>query len=275
MTPAQETRMTLPTLETMTLTTPREGVALLTLNRPDRLNAISIGLLREFGEVLHWLQETSEARVLILTGAGPGFCSGTDLKEARERHGGQRMGVEQGMATQQRLARLILGLRRIPQPVIAAVNGVAAGGGFCFALAADIRIASHSARFVASFINIGLSAGEIGSTYLLPRLVGVSRAADILYTGREVGSEEAERIGLVSRRVQDGTVVAAALEVAEVMLGKTAFGLRMTKEVLDLNVDAPSLEAALQLENRTQQLAVQSDGFRQAVERFNQRARKT
>jgi enoyl-CoA hydratase len=266
--------MPLPALETLTLSTPREGVALLTLNRPDRLNAISIGLLREFGAVLHWLQEESDARVLILTGAGPGFCSGTDLKEARERHGGERMGVEQGMATQQRLARLILGLRRIPQPVIAAVNGVAAGGGFCFALAADVRIAAHSARFVASFINIGLSAGEIGSTYLLPRLIGVSRAADILYTGREVGSEEAERIGLVSRRVPDGTVVAEALALAEVMLGKTPFGLRMTKEVLDLNVDAPSLEAALQLENRTQQLAVQSDGFRQAVERFNQRDRR-
>jgi enoyl-CoA hydratase len=184
------------------------------------------------------------------------------------------MGVEQGMATQQRLARLILGLRRIPQPVIAAVNGVAAGGGFCFALAADVRIAAHSARFVASFINIGLSAGEIGSTYLLPRLIGVSRAADILYTGREIGSDEAERIGLVSRRVPDGKVVEEALAMADVMLGKTPFGLRMTKEVLDLNVDAPSLEAALQLENRTQQLAVQSDGFRQAVERFNQRTRR-
>jgi enoyl-CoA hydratase len=266
--------MPLPALETLTLTTPRDGVALLTLNRPDRLNAISIGLLREFGEVLHWLQEESDARVLILTGAGAGFCSGTDLKEARERHGGQRMGVEQGMATQQRLARLILGLRRIPQPVIAAVNGVAAGGGFCFALAADVRIAAHSARFVASFINIGLSAGEIGSTYLLPRLIGVSRAADILYTGREIGSDEAERIGLVSRRVPDGKVVEEALAMADVMLGKTPFGLRMTKEVLDLNVDAPSLEAALQLENRTQQLAVQSDGFRQAVERFNQRTRR-
>jgi enoyl-CoA hydratase len=266
--------MPLPALETLTLTTPRDGVALLTLNRPDRLNAISIGLLREFGQVLHWLQEESDARVLILTGAGAGFCSGTDLKEARERHGGQRMGVEQGMATQQRLARLILGLRRIPQPVIAAVNGVAAGGGFCFALAADVRIAAHSARFVASFINIGLSAGEIGSTYLLPRLIGVSRAADILYTGREIGSDEAERIGLVSRRVPDGKVVEEALAMADVMLGKTPFGLRMTKEVLDLNVDAPSLEAALQLENRTQQLAVQSDGFRQAVERFNQRTRR-
>ncbi|MEY4863658.1 MAG: hypothetical protein RLZ51_1753, partial [Pseudomonadota bacterium] len=166
---------------------------------------------------------------------------------------------------------LILGLRRIPQPVIAAVNGVAAGGGFCFTLAADIRIAAQSARFVASFINIGLSAGEIGSTYLLPRLVGVSRAADILYTGREVGAAEAERIGLVSRVVDDGQAVNAALEVAEVMLGKTPFGLRMTKEVLDTNIDAPSLESALQLENRTQQLAVQSDGFKQAIERFNQR----
>ena len=150
----------------------------------------------------------------------------------------------------------------------------AAGGGFCFSLAADIRIAAQSARFVASFINIGLSAGEIGSTYLLPRLIGVSRAAEILFTGREVGATEAERIGLVSRLVPDGQSVAAALEVARVMLDKSPFGLRMTKEVLDLNVDAPSLESALQLENRTQQLAVRSDAFIESIERFNTRSRK-
>jgi enoyl-CoA hydratase len=177
------------------------------------------------------------------------------------------------MSSQQRLARLVSGLRRIPQPVIAAVNGVAAGGGFCFTLAADVRIAARGARFVASFINIGLSAGEIGSTYLLPRLIGVSRAAEILYTGREVGAEEADRIGLVSRVVPDGEAVAAAMEVARVMLSKSAFGLRMTKEVLDINVDAPSLESALQLENRTQQLAVRSDAFIESIERFSARSK--
>jgi enoyl-CoA hydratase len=261
-----------PTFETLLLSEPEPGIALLTLNRPERLNAISVKLLEEFGEVLRLLEQ-HPSRVLILTGAGPGFCSGTDLKEARERHGGVRPSVETAMGTQQRLARLVSGLRRIPQPVIAAVNGVAAGGGFCFSLAADIRIAGQSARFVASFINIGLSAGEIGSTYLLPRLIGVSRAAEILYTGREVGAAEAERIGLVSRVVPDGQSVAAALEVARVMLEKSPFGLRMTKEVLDLNVDAPSLESALQLENRTQQLAVRSDAFIESIERFNTRGR--
>jgi enoyl-CoA hydratase len=261
------------TFETLTLSEPEPGVALLTLNRPDRLNAISLNLLEEFKQVLDLLETHPSARVLILTGAGRGFCAGTDLKEATSRHGAaQRPSVEAAMVSQQKLARLVSGLRRIPQPVIAAVNGVAAGGGFCFTLAADIRIAAHSARFVASFINIGLSAGEIGSTYLLPRLIGVARASDILFTGREVGSEEAERIGLVSRRVPDGESVNAALEVARVMLGKSPFGLRMTKEVLDINIDAPSLEAALQLENRTQQLAVRTDAFVDSVKAFNARS---
>lgn len=260
------------TYETLSLTEPEAGIALLTLNRPERLNAISLKLLEEFGDVLRVL-ETHSARVLIITGAGAGFCSGTDLKEARTRHGGVRPSVEAAMSSQQRLARLVSGLRRIPQPVIAAVNGVAAGGGFCFTLAADVRIAARGARFVASFINIGLSAGEIGSTYLLPRLIGVSRAAEILYTGREVGAEEADRIGLVSRVVPDGEAVAAAMEVARVMLSKSAFGLRMTKEVLDINVDAPSLESALQLENRTQQLAVRSDAFIESIERFSARSK--
>ena len=239
------------TFETMTLTEPEPGVALLTLNRPDRLNAISRTMIDEFHAVLDLLQAHPSARVLVLTGAGRGFCAGTDLKQIAA-SGDARPGVEAGFDGQLKLSRIVSGLRRIPQPVIAAVNGVAAGGGLCFALAADVRVAAESARFIGSFINIGLSAGEIGSTYLLPRLIGVSRAAEILYTGREVG---------------------AALEIARTMLGKSAFGLRMTKEVLDLNVDAPSLEAALQLENRTQQLAVRTDAFVASVEAFALRRR--
>ena len=260
------------TFETMTLTEPEPGVALLTLNRPDRLNAISRTMIDEFHAVLDLLQEHPRARVLVLTGAGRGFCAGTDLKQIAA-SGDARPGVEAGFDGQLKLSRIVSGLRRIPQPVIAAVNGVAAGGGLCFALAADVRVAAESARFIGSFINIGLSAGEIGSTYLLPRLIGVSRAAEILYTGREVGAAEADRIGLVSRVVPDGEAVGAALEIARTMLGKSAFGLRMTKEVLDLNVDAPSLEAALQLENRTQQLAVRTDAFVASVEAFALRRR--
>jgi enoyl-CoA hydratase len=259
--------------DTMRLTEPEPGIALLTLARPDRLNAISLQLLDEFHRVLDELETHPTARVLVLTGEGRGFCAGTDLKEAGTRHGPSRVDVEHAMHTQQKLSKLVGGLRRIPQPVIAAVNGVAAGGGFCFALAADVRVAAASARFVASFINIGLSGGEIGSTYLLPRLIGVSRAAEILYTGREVGADEAERIGLVSRVVPDGEALDAALQVARTMLGKSAFGLRMTKEVLDLNVDAPSLEHAMQLENRTQQLAVRTDAFVESVQAFAARKR--
>lgn len=258
--------------ETMSLTEPEHGIAVLTLSRPERLNAISRAMIDEFHRALDVLQSHPSARVLVLTGAGRGFCAGTDLKQIAASDD-PRPGVEAGFDGQLKLSRIVSGLRRIPQPVIAAVNGVAAGGGFCFALAADVRVAAASARFVGSFINIGLSAGEIGSTYLLPRLIGVSRAAEILYTGREVDASEAERIGLVSRVVPDGEALDAALAIARTMLGKSAFGLRMTKEVLDLNVDAPSLEAALQLENRTQQLAVRTDAFAASVEAFAARRR--
>lgn len=261
-------------LETMTLVETEPGLAVLTLRRPERLNAISLRLLEEFHQCLDVLDESAVLRVLVLTGEGRGFCAGTDLKEAAGRRGGTPIGVEDGMRVQQRLARVVLRLRRIPQPVIAAVNGVAAGGGFCFALAADIRVAAPGARFIGSFINIGLSAGEIGSTYLLPRLIGVSRAAEILYTGREVDAAEAERIGLVSRVLPPEALLEGASAIARVMLGKSAFGLRMTKEVLDLNVDAPSLEAALQLENRTQQLATRTDAFVTSVQDFASRPRR-
>jgi enoyl-CoA hydratase/carnithine racemase len=233
---------------TLTLTYPAEQVAMLTFNRPESLNAITMEMIEDIHDVLNRMEREPETRVLILTGAGRGFCSGTDLKAGRSKekqNGSTKRDIPEQMRRQRRIADVPIHMRKIPQPIIAAVNGVAAGGGFSFSMACDIRIAVKSARFIASYINIGLGAGEIGSSYFLPRLVGVSRASDILYTGRDVWAEEAERIGLISKMVEDGEAVNAALEIAEVMIGKSPFGLAMTKEVLNHSIDAPTPEAAI------------------------------
>lgn len=251
--------------QTLSLEYPEKHVALLTFNRPQALNAITMGMVDELHAVLDRLEDEPDTRVLVITGAGRGFCSGFDLKTSSTNGS---LNISNQMRKQRRIADIAIRMRKIPQPIIAAVNGVAAGGGFSFALACDIRVAAASARFIASYVNIGLSACEIGSSYFLPRLVGVSRASDILYTGRDVWAEEAERIGLVSKKVGDGEAVAAAMEIARTMIDKSPFGLSMTKEVLNQTVDAPSLEAAIYLENRTQTLAVGTDDFRETVRRF-------
>ncbi|MCX5837627.1 MAG: enoyl-CoA hydratase-related protein, partial [Deltaproteobacteria bacterium] len=176
------------TFSTMTFAEPEPGVGLLTLNRPERLNAVNPGMVKDFEALFVALAGDETIRVLILTGAGRGFCSGADLSDVTAYRETEAFADPESYLRlgQERYGRLVLGLRAIPQPVIAAVNGPAAGAGFCLALAADVRFVSPGAYFVASFINIGLSAGELGSSYLLPRLVGLSRAAEILYTGRNV-----------------------------------------------------------------------------------------
>lgn len=263
---------------TLTLEYPVKQVALMTFNRPERLNAISWEMVEEFHSVLSRMETETSTRVLIITGAGRGFCSGTDLRASEDSKSDNSdekknpaSGTSVQMRNQRRIADIPIHMRKIPQPIIAAVNGVAAGAGFSFTMATDIRIAVKSARFIASYINVGLSGGEVGSSYYLPRLVGVSRASDILYTGRDVWAEEAERIGLISKMVEDGEAVNEALAMAATMLGKSPFGLKMTKEVLNHSIDATNLEAAIYMENRTQSLAVSTDDFREAVTAFQEK----
>ena len=258
--------------QTLLLDRPEAGIAVLTLNRPECLNAISWKMVEELHACLSAFEADAGLRVVILTGAGRGFCSGTDLKAGRGVDDAERAPDASAISRRQRyISDLSLHLRKIPQPIIAAVNGVAAGGGFSFSMACDMRIAAESASFICSFINIGLSSGDVGSSYWLPRLIGLSRAADLLYSGRPMDAREAERFGYVSKVVPDGEALNAALDAARVMLEKSPFGLRMTKEVLNHSIDAPSLEAALYMENRTQTLAVQTDAFREAVQAFREK----
>jgi len=251
---------------------PEPGVGLITLNRPDRLNALSLDMVEELAVLFGQLRSQEGVRVLIVTGQGRGFCSGADLKDERFRQGAASLFSSAAVhlvAVQKKYSNLITEMRRLPQPIIAAVNGPAAGGGMCIALASDVVIAGPRATFIASFINVGLSGGELGSTYLLPRMVGSARAAEILFTGRTVDATEAEKIGLVSRVVEEGSLMAVALGTARIMLSKSPIGLRLTKEALNQNLTAPSLEAAIELENRNQSICCITPEFLRAVEAFS------
>jgi enoyl-CoA hydratase/carnithine racemase len=256
-------------MSTVVRTDPRPGIALLTLDRPERLNAMSHELVADLHAALDLVGADRDVRVVVLTGAGRGFCAGLDLKGAGAPPGTEGLGRPQaGMAGQQHIATLVPKLRSLRQPVIAAVNGPAAGGGFALALASDIRVAATSARFNVAFIRIGLSGCDIGVSWLLPRLIGASAAFELLLTGRLIDAEEARRVGIVSRVVPDGEVVDAALELAEEIASNSPMGVWMTKEVMWSQLEVGSLQAGIDLENRTQILTSFSDDMREAVAAF-------
>ena len=262
------------TFTTIKFSEPEPGVGLITLCRPDRLNALSLDMVEELHTLFGQLHHREQARVLMITGEGRGFCSGADLKDARIRGevaGGFPSAAQHLETIQKKYANLILQMRRLPQPIVAVVNGPAAGGGMSLALASDVVIAGPAATFTPSFINIGLSGGEMGTTFFLPKQVGSARAAEILLTGRTVHAAEAEKIGLVSRVVEPERLMEAAMEMARTMLAKSPVGLRFTKEALNLNLTATSLEAAIELENRNQSLCCCTPEFLGAIEAFNKR----
>ena len=252
------------------------GIGLVSFNRPAQLNAINVAMLTEFAELFDYLTHNDAVRVVVITGEGRGFCAGADLSDAITFKDTEAFSGPEAFLriAQERYSAMIIGMRKIPQPIISAVNGPAAGGGFAVALASDMRLASPDAYFVASFINIVLSGGELGCSYFLPRLVGLSHAADILYTGRKIKADEAERIGLVSRVVPREELIETALSSARIMMGKSPGGLRLTKRVLDQNIDAPSLEAAVNLENRNQSIMVFSGEFLKLIEPFFKEAKR-
>ena len=247
----------------------RPGIAVLTLNRPDRLNAMNYDLVSGLYDALDALAEDPSCRVIVLTGAGRGFCAGLDLTEGASPPTTAGLGRAQaGMKVQKLIAGLVPKMRAAPQPIIAAVNGAASGGGLALALASDVRIAAASARFNVAFIRVGLSGCDIGVSWMLPRLIGASRAFELLLTGRLIDAAEADRIGLVSRVVSDGDVVDAALETAELIVGNSPFGVRMTKEVMWSQLEIGSLQAGIDLENRTQVLSSFTGDLTEAMQAF-------
>jgi enoyl-CoA hydratase len=246
-----------------------DGVAVVTLNRPDRRNAMNYALLSALHATLESLASARDCRVIVLTGAGPSFCAGLDLSEGVAIPGGEGLGRPQaGMRVQQYIADLIPRFRRQPQPIIAAINGAASGGGLALTLGSDIRIAAESARFNVAFIKVGLSACDIGTSWLLPRLIGASRAYELMLTGRFADAAEALRIGLVTEVVPDASLLDAALAEADLILGNGAFGVRMTKEVMWSQLEIGSMQAGIDLENRTQVLSSFAGDMEEAMTAF-------
>jgi enoyl-CoA hydratase len=246
------------------------GVTVVTMSRPEKLNAMNETLITELHESLLAASADPSCRVIVLTGAGRGFCAGLDLggfgAAPDTGQGGGR--VQQGFAVQQHIAALIPRLRRLRQPVIAAVNGAASGGGFALVLGSDIRIAARSAKFNAAFVRIGLSACDIGTSWLLPRLVGAARAHELMLTGRIFDAEEALRIGLVTDVVDDDALMDRVLEEAALVARNTPMGVFMTKEVMWSALEISSQAAAIDLENRTQIMTSFTEDHREAMAAF-------
>jgi enoyl-CoA hydratase/carnithine racemase len=231
-----------------------EQIALITLNRPRRLNAIDGSLIDAMDDVLDVLS-SGEYRVAILTGAGRGFCAGADLSgtgEAWTKSSRPTPPFKTSYDAQIRLAEQYIRLYELPIPVIAAVNGVAVGGGLAFALHCDIRIASQNARFGSVFIKAGFSSMDMGTSYLLPKIVGAGVARELMLTGRIIDADEAYRIKLVHEVVAADDLMAAALNKAREIAANNAFGVWQTKIGLNTALDAPSLRHAIEIENRTQ-----------------------
>ncbi len=231
-------------------------VGILTLNRPECLNAANTAMSRELKNFFQERLEDLETRVLILTGAGRGFCAGLDMKESMADVPPGGYPPKRAYERQRYFSDIILLMRQIPQPIIAAVNGPAAGAGFSFALASDIRYAAPEAKFSAAYINIGVGGADLGSSWLFPRAVGIANAARYLMTGDLFSAEEALRIGMVQAVFGKDKLMEEALKLAQIMASKSPLGLRLTKEALDRNNGGATLEDAIRLEDRNQALCI-------------------
>ena len=246
---------------------PRPGVALVTLNRPERMNAMAFDVMIPFKETLEQISYDNDVRVVVITGAGHGFCSGADLEDpgTLPRVDGLTL-TSIARRALELLDDVILTLRKMHQPVIGAINGAAIGGGLCVSLATDIRIASENAYFRAAGINNGLTASELGLSYLLPRAIGSSRAFDIMLSGRDVDAVEAERIGLVSRTVPQDQLLDTCYELAERILGFSRVGIECTKRLLWSSLDAGSLSSHMDHEGHAQlYVRLTTENFEEAI----------
>ena len=246
---------------------PRPHVTQITLNRPDRMNAMAFDVMVPFKEALEQVSFDNDTRVVIITGTGHGFCSGADLEDPGWLDIFDGLTVP-GIARRAMriLDDVIKTIQSLHQPVIGAINGASIGGGFCLAMATDIRIASDAAYFRPAGINNGLTSGELGLSYLLPRAIGSSRAFEIMLTGRDVDADEAERIGLVSRTVHQETLLEECYTVAERIIGYSQLGVELSKQLLWAGLDAGSLHSHMNHEGHAQLFVrMTTENFEEAI----------
>lgn len=237
-----------------------DGVATVTFNRPDKLNALTFDVYADLRDLLAELPHRDDVRVLVIAGEGRGFCSGGDVNEI--------IGELQTMAPRELLAftrmtgAVVEGMRTLPLPIIASINGIAAGAGSVIALAADLRIVARSAKLAFLFTKVGLAGADMGSAYLLPRLVGFGKATELLLLGDSVDAESAERLGLVTQLVEDEGLVEATEAMARRLADGPAFAYATTKSLLTREQDM-SLSGAVELEALTQALLMTSEDHRE------------
>ena len=243
----------------------QDGVATITLNRPERLNALTFEVYRELTDTFATLRNESGVRVIVVTGAGRAFCSGGDVHDIIGELFSRNM---EGLLEFTRMTcELIKNMRSLPQPIIAKLNGTTAGAGACIALAADIRIASDAAKIAFLFVKVGLSGADMGAAYLLPRVVGMAKATELLYTGDFISAQEAERIGLYNQVVTQENLNTACAEFAQRVAAGPAFALAKTKEMLNRELDM-NLHSALECEAQAQAICMQHPDYREAYEAF-------
>jgi enoyl-CoA hydratase/carnithine racemase len=242
-----------------------DGVATLTLNRPERLNALTFDVYRELTETFRALRDEDSVRVVVITGSGRGFCSGGDVHDIIGELFSRDM---EGLLEFTRMTcELIRNMRQLPKPIIASLNGTSAGAGACIALASDLRIASDTAKIAFLFVKVGLSGADMGAAFLLPRVVGLSKATELLYSGDFISAAEAERIGLYNRVVKAEELDSATSEWASRLASGPAFAIAKTKELLNRELHM-NLDSALECEAQAQAICMQHPDYREAYEAF-------
>lgn len=242
-----------------------DGIGMLTLNRPMAYNAIDGDMLDELQRFWSARMDDTETAVIIMRGAGEkGFCSGLDIRWAIEKNQ-EAASPTVSYHFQAKLARLNLAMRRVPQPIISLVHGASVGVGFSIVLASDIRVISPDTRFCAGYINIGLGGADMACSYFLPRMIGAGRAYEFMYTGEFMSAEEAVSLGLVSKVAERSALYDTGLKYARTLASKNRLGLRLTKEAINMNLDAGGLEQAICMEDRNQILLTVASGMKSTV----------
>ena len=262
-------------MEEVLIVEPRGEVEIVTLNRPGALNALSADLVSALSVYMTGLKGRPEVRVVILRGNGRAFCAGADIKGTlAAAHAHETDQIMTNYRIQLAIGEIMRAMRAAPQPIIALGHGAACGGGFSLMLCSDVRYGAPSLRMNAAYIRVGLSGCDVASSYMLPRLVGASVASEFLLTGRFMDAERALRCGLISEIVEEDRLLDTGLALAADMLANTPMGLSLTKKALNLNIDAPSLEAAMTLEDLQQTVLSQTAESHEAIRAFRERPRR-